>query len=453
MKNPIGKPLVQSMPLPRPALPTQYRHLRFVDCETGKILNRGGFTLAFRILDLEFNPGSTELHTEWEGAAPAGMLIQYAYSECRHTDNFNRKAGRTRASKRLYGMAPAWSHTFAPDFERPSAEDVITLADGDTLPIVDLRGLEAVVAEELITNFIAEQQQFCLSAAGLDGFDDYLVETKKHGLAIDSEVLLTGTVESAVDALVAQRSADGDKVMLELDTIIDDLEQLASISGNEDLCASIAAAVHRISNIVDAPVDDSDDEGEDDEADELGNGDGEGDAEVDEGELGDDEGDDEGDDDDAGIHKYDVQCDANNNPPEPVVAGDLSARASTLANIHAGLIADHHGLGVLETTARNEAPLVGAAHHKRGETSAIVHIDDLAFQSVQELPRNPQPVNRGALGQLTGYEEFSVGDRSDPRITVVTVSGTTTGRCSSQGLNESATPSSGQDVDVAAKAD
>lgn len=183
----------------------QIKHLRFFDTnaiEDGDvqnvILNNGGFTLAFRIMDLRLL--APEIRAEWSDSSD--FIVNYAWSECYTNDNFEAKKGRTYATARLNNMAPNWSHTFQLEGLKGEIKTIFRESQGRHLAgiqgEVDLLGMEAQVAKALITNFIVEQQPGLYNGSDCDSFLDYLV-THRGRLGIDSDVLLTSEFDDEAD--------------------------------------------------------------------------------------------------------------------------------------------------------------------------------------------------------------------------------------------------------------
>ncbi len=190
-------------------IPHQIKHLRFVDKNAaegeGEILNLGGYTLAYRVIDLS-RTMDANLAAEWE--TQVGFIVQFAYAECHQNDNYNKKSGRNRARARLDHMAPGWSHTFLlENFEVPD-EDVIRLNEDGSL--VDFRGFEAHLSRSVVEAFCDEMQPMLNICNDDDPVQGFLIEHNGF-IAIDSDALLVsidGDDEEDEDAGYGAEVAD-----------------------------------------------------------------------------------------------------------------------------------------------------------------------------------------------------------------------------------------------------
>lgn len=205
----------------------QIKHLRFFDTNAiedgdvqNAILNNGGFTLAFRIMDLRLL--ADEIRAEWSDSS--NFIVNYAWSECYTNDNFEAKKGRNYATARLNNMAPGWSHTFQLEGLTGEVKTIVRDANGIAgIPgEVDLLGMEAQVAKALITNFIIEQQPGLYNGADCDSFLDYLV-THRGRLGIDSTVLLTSEFDDDDDSddEVEEFAKEGQAALRKLYSLLD----------------------------------------------------------------------------------------------------------------------------------------------------------------------------------------------------------------------------------------
>lgn len=157
-----------------PQVPTQFKHLRFLDTDTNTILNNGGYTLAYRCF-----------HIPAQGDAPASLLVRYAYSECNLADNFNKAAGRSRAYNRLNHGAAEYSTEFSITGDIANDQTKLISLGQD---IVDVKGHEFDLAEAVIREFLREWGSVLYLGEDETQFLNNLVEYR-NGLAIDAEVL------------------------------------------------------------------------------------------------------------------------------------------------------------------------------------------------------------------------------------------------------------------------
>ncbi len=267
-------------------LPYQTKHLRFVSPESepgandAEILNNGGFTLAYRVLDLAL----ATLDTQQEWDSDIGLVVQVAYSECHLDDNYDKKRGRHTASARLDHMASNWSHAFLLEAPRPADDDIIKLAPGTA--IVDLRGMESALAQAVVHSFINEQQDLLFNGGNLESFHEYLIEYKGT-LALDAAVLLTDDTDMPMGGLDLDQA---DAVEEHLDTIIAEVDVIAGASItdaqrtalNNILAAATAIRDIAVGSMPDDAEDDEDDSDSDDQDDDDEDGDDDQDDEDDE---------------------------------------------------------------------------------------------------------------------------------------------------------------------------
>lgn len=246
--------------------PFQTKHLRFVETDTMKELSHGGFTLAFRLHDLS-RMGEAE-QARWE--SETGVIVQYSWAECNLNDNFHKKRGRMISMHRLDNQASNWYHEFALELT-PEAEAIIRLGTSPLDSLIDLRGVEKLVARELVENFCSEQQAYTACGESLDEFMDFLVEYP-NGLALDSEVLLTGSMgdeDFVLDEAVANAATS------EIDAAL----LLVAAIADEDLRTRISDHLNNALGLLSSGIDDDEEEdgdedggktaaleGEDDEA-------------------------------------------------------------------------------------------------------------------------------------------------------------------------------------------
>jgi hypothetical protein len=273
----------------QPQVPTQFKHLRFADSETGDILNFGGFTLAYRCIQ---KPSDV--------AGRPNIEVQFAYSECSINDNFDKKEGRNRTYNRLQNQAPDYFEMFdiTPQLPEGYEHHIIDLHDG----VVDIAHTEfdlpRAVVEQFLTTWAAvlnvgtEEsgegnllQNLIVTEAGILAISaDVLSYTEPAFETVANEVATTviGFADEAVDAL------DGIEVNSQNAALIETVR--SSLSSIKDLCSTMAAA---------SASDEEEDGEEDDEADILDT------DEDDGGPADDEEGDDDEEDDEEGDEESD----------------------------------------------------------------------------------------------------------------------------------------------------
>lgn len=267
----------------QPQVPTQYKHLRFADAETGEILNFGGFTLAYRC---------TQQPSEVVGRP--NIQVEYAYSECSINDNFNKKDGRSRTYNRLTQQAPDFYTAFdiTPQLPEGYEHAIIQLSDG----IVDIAHGEFNLQRAVVEHFLAEYAEILNVGTVEEGEGNLLsnlFDTEAGTLAINSEVLsyVDPSFESVANEVGSACVRIADEALDMLDSIdgVPTAEQTQALhkalTDIKDLCSSMVAAS--------GSEDEEGEEGEDGEedADEL-------DTEADDGGLNDDEESDEDDEED-----------------------------------------------------------------------------------------------------------------------------------------------------------
>lgn len=274
----------------QPLVPTQFKHLRFADGETGEILNFGGFTLAYRC---------TQQPSEIAGRP--NIRVEYAYSECNISDNFNKADGRNRTYNRLQNHAPDYYEFFdlTPALPEGYEHHIIDLGNG----IVDVSHKEFDLARYVAERFLsawAAVLNVGTEDEGEGNLLNNLIVTEAGILAINSEVLsyvepsfesvahevgttVVGIADGALDLLDSINLDDSNATNTE---IIAQVRK--SLSDIKDLCSTMVAAStdeeEEESEEEEDEIDtDEDDGGADDESD-------------DEDDEEDDEDDEEGDD-------------------------------------------------------------------------------------------------------------------------------------------------------------
>lgn len=275
----------------QPLVPTQYKHLRFADGETGDILNFGGFTLAYRC---------TQQPSEVAGRPT--ITAEYAYAECSINDNFDKTEGRKRTYNRLMHKAPNFYESFdiTPQLPEGYEHHIIDLGEGIVDVSQDDSGfdLQRAIVERFLAVFAAILN-IGTEEEGAGNLLENLFVTEAGKLAINSEVLsyvepafenvarevattVIGFADEAIDTI------DGFDPSAVLTAA--DLEPLrTALSSIKDLCSTMVAAsdelIEEESDEEDAPTDDED-------ADEL-------DTEEDDGGVDDEEESDEDDEDES----------------------------------------------------------------------------------------------------------------------------------------------------------
>jgi hypothetical protein len=155
-----------------PKIPTQFKHLRFLDTDSSDIMNNGGYSLAYRLILDDANDA---------------VKVQYAFSEVNLTDNFNRSEGRRRTYNRLNCLSPDHTGEFVLGLNELGVDfktRIIDLGSG----FIDVRNSEFDIAKAVIMNFLQDWED-CLTL-GIEGVDlsGNLVENAL-GIFIDSVAL------------------------------------------------------------------------------------------------------------------------------------------------------------------------------------------------------------------------------------------------------------------------
>lgn len=239
-------------------IPTQFKHLRFVDVEEEKILNSGGYSLAYRCL---FTPATGP-------DSEARVEVAYAFSECRVEENFEKETGRRITYSRLQHEANDFTERFDITDQLPEGwqERLIRLNDDGT--IVDIPHSDFDLGRAVIMQFLNDFSDvlFVGEEEGEGSLLENLVTYGEDRLAIDSSVI-TYTPPTMQDVAVQVAGA-----VIELaDSAIERLLAL-NIGGVENGPETIAQAIKELNSIkeLNAAISEAASSDEDEDEDEDG---------------------------------------------------------------------------------------------------------------------------------------------------------------------------------------
>jgi hypothetical protein len=299
----------------QPQVPTQFKHLRFAEAETGDILNFGGFSLAYRCIQ---QPSDV--------AGRPNIHVEYAYSECSINDNFNKRDGRNRTYNRLANKAPDYYELFdlTPQLPEGYEHHIIDLKDGIVDVSHSIFDVPRAVVEQFLTTF-SGVLNVGTEEEGEGNLLQNIFVTENGILAIDAEVLTYS--EPAFEAVANEVANTVVRIADETIDMIDGIENTAtaeqlaeirkSISDIKDLCSTMAAAS---SDEDEDEEEEGDDDGEEDSEEEI-EGDEEGDDDADELDTEADDGgtdDEESDDADEEDDEEEIEGDDEEDGGEPV---------------------------------------------------------------------------------------------------------------------------------------